>query len=192
VIVGSAAPAVPAGRVSGDAPATVVVKAPMDVTVTVNGQALTRRAAEEEMPSPSLRAGQDYAYTFEARATRDGRPTTLTRRVIVRAGQRSTVDFSSMTAAPAAAASEVGRVALVGPRNARVTVDGVVMGTVGSRPTFETPKLEAGRKYVYTIKADLPGADAPREVSKRVTVEAGKTTTVDFSELVADLRAARR
>jgi uncharacterized protein (TIGR03000 family) len=185
-----AAPAMPKAVASARDPAraTVLVKAPADVTVTVNGQATTRRSTEETFLTPPLESGKTYAYVFKAEATRDGAPVSRTRRITVRAGQRSEVDFTDLRAE---ASRAVAQVTVLGPGEARVIVDGVVMGTVGTRPTFETPMLEPGRKYFYTVKAELNGGGATRTASKRVTVEAGKAVTVDFRDLAVELRAAR-
>ncbi len=170
---------------SVDAPATVTVKAPADVVVTVNGQATTRRTEAEEFATPSLKAGQTYAYQFRAEATRAGKKVVLEKRVTVQAGQKTEVDF---TALASAAGRDVAKLTVVGPATARVIVNGVEVGTVASRPIFETPKLEAGRKYFYTVRAIVSEG---RSATKRVNVEAGKDVTVDFSELSATATAAR-
>ena len=46
------------------------------------------------VPSPPLSAGQAYHYTVKARWEQNGRQVERTRRVEVRAGQRSRVDFN--------------------------------------------------------------------------------------------------
>ena len=56
--------------------------------------------------------------------------------------------------------------------------------------SFQTPKLEPGRSYFYTLKADVVRDGRTVSASKRVTVEAGKEATVEFSDLL--VQQARR
>jgi uncharacterized protein (TIGR03000 family) len=172
-----------------EGPATVLLKAPADVVVTVNGQVATRRSEEEEFQTPNLRPGYTYSYQFKAEAIRDGKKVTLERRVTVRAGQKSVVDFGSLATAEG---RDVAKVRVIGPASARVIVNNVELGTVGNRPAFETPRLQPGRKYYYTIRAVVTQGGRVRTATQRVNVEAGKDVTVDFSELAIDVRSARR
>ena len=102
------------------APATVVIKAPMDVRITVNGQATDRQSAEQIFTTPDLQPGKTYSYDFRAEAVRDGKTVTRTQTVIVKAGQESRADFGDLTAADAPA-----HVTITAPADARLTVDGV-------------------------------------------------------------------
>jgi uncharacterized protein (TIGR03000 family) len=86
------------------APASVLVKAPADVMIRVNGQRISRRATEETFLTPALRPGQAYAYQFQAEVTRNGERVTRSRQVIVRTGRRSVVDFSDLASASVASA----------------------------------------------------------------------------------------
>jgi uncharacterized protein (TIGR03000 family) len=166
--------------------ATVVIKAANDVVVTVNDQVTTRRSTEETFRTPELEQGRTYSYTVKAEATRDGKKVSETKRVTVRAGQRSDVDFTALGNDQ----GDVARVTVLGPGAARLTVNDVELGTVESRRSFETPRLESGRRYYYTIKAEVSDAGQPRVATQRVYVEAGKNVTVDFRELTSAARAA--
>src|SRR5947209_5545369 len=76
--------------------ATVTVKAPLDVRVKFNGQLARRSAEEESFATPALEKGQKYSYQVVAEAERDGKTVTLTKKVSVKAGEQSMVDFSEL------------------------------------------------------------------------------------------------
>jgi uncharacterized protein (TIGR03000 family) len=159
--------------------ATVLVKAPMDANVLVDGQATTRSSAEETFTTPVLEPDRTYQYVFEVKAVRDGKPVTRTKQVLVQAGKQSEVDFSDL----GAAATGVAKVTVVGPADAKITVDGVECTLAGGERTFETPKLEAGRQYFYTVKAEVVREGRPQTETQRVVVEAGKHARVQFNQL---------
>jgi uncharacterized protein (TIGR03000 family) len=162
------------------APAAVTLKAPSDAIVTVNGQRATRTRPEETLYTPNLKPGHTYTYVFKAQLDRDGQTQTRTRRVVVRAGQQATVDFSGLSRPRA-----VARVTVVTPAEASLVVNGVKVGTVKARRTFETPALDPGQKYHYQIKARVKDAAGTREVSRRIAVKAGDSYTLDLAEVVS-------
>jgi uncharacterized protein (TIGR03000 family) len=157
------------------APATVLVKAPLDVHITVNGNVAERTTAEQLFTTPDLERGRTYSYEFRAEAVRDGKTVTRTRKVIVKAGQESKADFSDLTQADAPA-----HVTIAAPADARVTVDGVEIPAKAR--TFNTPTLEAGRKYYYTVKMAVTRDGRALSDSKHVVLESGKDVTVEFKE----------
>jgi uncharacterized protein (TIGR03000 family) len=165
--------------------AAVVVQAPMDVRITVNGRETARTAAEQTFTTPALEPGQLYAYVFRAEATRNGRAMTREQRVTVRAGQESRVDFTDLSEPGSPA-----RVRVKLPADADLFVDGVRVPMTSEVRSFQTPKLEAGRSYYYTLKADVVRAGRTVSASKRVTVEAGQEATVEFTDL--PVQSARR
>jgi uncharacterized protein (TIGR03000 family) len=166
--------------------ATVVVKAPADVKITVNGKETPRRTTEEEFLTPELQVGKSYSYVFSAEATRDGKKLAKTERIIVRPGERTVVDFSSMEVAVASV--ETARLTVILPEGARVFVNDVAL-TVKGKQTFETPKLEKGKTFFYNVKAELRRDGRTATETKKVSVEAGKSVTVDFTD--AKLTASR-
>lgn len=157
------------------APATVIVKAPLDVRVTVNGAVAERTKAEQVFTTPALDTGRTYSYEFQAEAARGGKTVTRTQRVVVKAGQQSIADFSGLTAANGPA-----HVTITAPADANVTVDGVEIPT--SARSFDTPALEAGRQYFYTVKMRATRDGRTINDSKRVVLESGKEATVEFKE----------
>jgi uncharacterized protein (TIGR03000 family) len=185
----AAAPAaLPAPKTTANA-ASVIIKAPTDVRVSVDGQATPRNAAEETFTTPDLEPGRSYEYLFKAEAVRDGKPVSRTKRVTVRAGQRSEADFSDLGVGPDV--TDVAKVTVIVPEDARVYVDGVLCPLTSTRRTFETPKLASGQRYFYTVRAEVTRDGQTRGDSRRVLVEAGKETTVEFRDLSAVQAALR-
>jgi uncharacterized protein (TIGR03000 family) len=161
------------------APATVIVKAPADVVITVNGQLTTRRSPEEAFLTPDLNPGRSYAYEFTAELTRGGEKVIRTRRITVRAGGRARVDFSAIAAEES---RDTARVTVVLPPNSRLLVDGVVYAANVTHRTFETPKLKPGKKYHYTLQAEVERGGRKTLESRRVQVQAGRDVLVNFTQ----------
>lgn len=184
----AAAAVAPAGQVvvATGSPATVVIKAPLAATVKVNGETTTRRASEESFETPALASGKTFAYNFEATLPKDGKAVTATRRVTVQAGSRTVVDFSEL-----GTDAEAAKVTVLLPKDARLTVNGVAYGSQ-ERQTFDTPKLAKGKRYFYTVVAERRGDGRPVAETRRVTVEAGKAVTVDFTAPAREVLTASR
>jgi uncharacterized protein (TIGR03000 family) len=69
------------------------------------------------------------------------------------------------------------------PADAKLYVDGVACPLTSEERTFKTPRLQPGRQYYYTIRAELVRDGEPVVDSRRVLVSAGKRAEVDFGEL---------
>jgi uncharacterized protein (TIGR03000 family) len=164
-----------------------VVKAPTDVKVTVNGQLTSRRSAEEEFQTPELKSGLTYSYVFRAEVVRDGQPVTRTQRLVVRAGQRSLVDFSDLREVKPEAAT----VKVVLPPGARFYVNGSHVPTREMSTTFETPPLVPGKVYRYNFEARFTGPERSEVLEEKLLVEGGKQFTVNFATQAA-ARLSRR
>ena len=87
--------------------ASVVIKASPDVKLKVNGQATPLDSVEQRFRTPLLQAGQVYSYEIVATGMRDGKEVSETRKVLVRAGQESRVDFTDMITGTTAPSSTV-------------------------------------------------------------------------------------
>lgn len=155
--------------------AIVVVKAPLDAAVLANGQLIEHAKTEQRFITPNLKPGKTYFYEFRAEAVRDGKTVTLSQKVTVKAGLELCADFSELSRRYAPAV-----VAIKAPADARLTVDGVE-GPMTSR-TFNTPTLESGRAYFYTVKAEMVRDGRAVRDSKHVMLEAGKEVKVEFKE----------
>lgn len=96
-----------------------------------------------------------------------------------------------ITVSSATAQVEVtARVTVRLPRDARLFVDEVFCPLPGEVRAFDTPPLDRGRKYFYTLTVEINHEGKPVRVSKRAILEAGKTTEVDFGTRLAILAAA--
>jgi uncharacterized protein (TIGR03000 family) len=80
--------------------AAIEVRVPANAEVSFQGVAMAQRGSVRQFVSPPLAQGQDYSYEVRAHWQDNGREVNETRRVQVRAGGRSTVDF--LTPAPTA------------------------------------------------------------------------------------------
>lgn len=179
-----AAPKVEKKATAAPAPATIVVSISPDAKLFVDGDAVRVTSASTSFLTPALESDQEYYYLLKAEAVRDGKTITETRRVAFRAGEVARVSFNEL-AAPAAAAA---RVTVRLPEDAKLFVDNVPC----AQRSFETPKLEAGRDYQYTLKAELVRDGQTHTASKRIVVQAGKETAVDFGTVIAPVQAAQR
>jgi uncharacterized protein (TIGR03000 family) len=74
--------------------------------------------------------------------------------------------------------SSVARVTIDLPADARVWVDNVFCPV----RSFDTPELEPGRKYFYTVRAELVRDGQTIVQSRRVTLSAGQDVNVNFSD----------
>jgi uncharacterized protein (TIGR03000 family) len=91
------------GSGSGMAPsrAQILVQLPTDAKLFVDDRLVTLPANQRTVVTPELDAGQDYYYIFRAEVVRNGTPVEDTRRVVIRAGARVTVDFGDLATAKA-------------------------------------------------------------------------------------------
>jgi uncharacterized protein (TIGR03000 family) len=78
------------------------------------------------------------------------------------------------------------------PADARLYVDDVPFNSTSGTRAFNTPKLEAGRDYTYTLKAEIVRNGQTRSDSRRVVFQAGKEINVDFRDLETSTATASR
>jgi uncharacterized protein (TIGR03000 family) len=94
------------------------------------------------------------------------------------------------SSAPAAPSPAVARVTVNLPANARLWVDQVECPLSSAVRSFDTPLLQPGQTYYYTLRMEVPGSGAPSE-SRRVLVSAGGQVTVDFNAAAVTATAQR-
>jgi uncharacterized protein (TIGR03000 family) len=85
-------------EVSVPAPAHVVVTLPEDARLFIGETACPLTSARREFNTPDLSPGQGYYYVLKAEVMREGRAVTASKRVTVRAGEETVVDFGEMRA----------------------------------------------------------------------------------------------
>src|SRR5262245_7116538 len=84
------------------------------------------------------------------------------------------IDKKRTEAAPA-------RITVHVPADAKVTVDGVECPLTSGARTFDTPKLQPGQQFYYTVQAEVVRDGKTRTETKRVIFEAGRKIDVEFS-----------
>jgi len=77
------------------------------------------------------------------------------------------------------------------PANAVLTFDGVPTQTSSTRRVFQSPPLQPGENYYYTLTAEIQRDGRPVSVSRRVNVRAGQTAQVSLSFPTAEATASR-
>ena len=76
---------------------SLVVTLPEGATFVVDGQVIPTAPGTQVFYTPDLQPGQDYFYTVQAQTVQDGQVVQVTRRVTVRAGEQSQVNFDVPT-----------------------------------------------------------------------------------------------
>lgn len=165
----------------------VTVRLPAAAKLFVDGKEanLTNRGTRSFF-TPRLERNQDYFYTVKAEMTRNGQTVSESKRVVVRAGQVSGVDFGDMSntvARSVTPASAPARITVSLPADARLFVDDVACNLTSGTRSFDTPKLEPGREYSYVLKAEVERDGKMRTDTRRVVFQAGKQVAVDFRSL---------
>jgi uncharacterized protein (TIGR03000 family) len=81
-----------------NAPAQLVITLPEDARLLIEGKPTRQTGASRTFVSPPLEPGADYTYELTVEVVRDGRPLAQTKKVPVRAGETTNVDFSTVGA----------------------------------------------------------------------------------------------
>ena len=75
----------------------LIVDVPAGAQLYVDDTATKTQAEHRTFQTPDLEPGQTYYYDVRVEAQRDGKPVSVTRRVLVRAGQETHADFTDLT-----------------------------------------------------------------------------------------------
>jgi uncharacterized protein (TIGR03000 family) len=67
------------------------VNLPADAVLTIDGERTTSTSAERIFYTPALETGREFEYTLQAKVVRDGQEKVIKQRVIVCAGEQTTV-----------------------------------------------------------------------------------------------------
>lgn len=87
--------------------ATVVVKLPADAKLYAEGRALNLTSAERKFTTPPLPGDRDAVYNFRIEYTRDGEQVTQSKKVTVRAGSVSVLEFNDLLSKGVSKAGEL-------------------------------------------------------------------------------------
>ena len=169
----------------------VIVQLPADARLYVDGQVANLTSTPRTFVTPALQPGRDYYYTLRAEAVRDGQVVADSKRVIVRAGAEARVAFDNLVVPVARAAEPApARITVRLPADARLFVNGEACALTSNTRSFETPRLQPGREYAYTLKAEVVRDGRTRSESRQVVFQAGKQVQVEF-KLAAESVASR-
>lgn len=166
--------------------AQLVVRVPADAKLYADGQATTLTGSERSFMTPEITAGKDFAYTLKMEVTKDGQVQSEIKKVVVRAGHRTVVDFVS-----AQADRVTSEVTVTLPENTKLYVDGVVAVSKAGTHTFKTPELPKGQQFAYSFRAEVDNNGRTESQIQRVVFKAGEAIKVDFTEVSADKTVAK-
>lgn len=95
--------------------------------------------------------------------------------------------FKNVLPNPTISADQRATVSIRLPADARLSVDGVPLELTGADRVFTTPELPIARDYTYNFKIEYDRNGRTLSESQKVTVTAGKTSTVVFEDLTASI-----
>jgi uncharacterized protein (TIGR03000 family) len=102
-----------------------------------------------------------------------------------------TVIYSVPVKTVAVVSPNVATVVVKLPADARLTIDGEGTTSTSTERTFESPALEAGKVYSYTLEASYLKDGKTVTVSKKIKIEAGKVSNVDLLDTATTNGVAR-
>jgi uncharacterized protein (TIGR03000 family) len=170
----------------------VIVQAPADAAVFVDGVRVPSAAGARTLVTPQLEPARDYYYTLRAEATRNGKLVTRSQRVVVRAGKQVRVNFGELASTSSTDGSAPSHLRVHVPEDARLFVDGIAVPLTGSVRSFDTPELATGSSYYYTLRVELPRDGQLRSDIRRVSIQAGQMVDVHFNDNQPAIRTASR
>jgi uncharacterized protein (TIGR03000 family) len=187
-----AAPVYAAAPMTQPGQAEIIVQLPADARLYVDGQPVTLKSTARRIVTPRLENGQQYYYTLRAEATRDGKPVRAEKRVTFRAGDVARVNLDDLSGQTAeATAMAPAHLTVRVPSRAQLFVNGTLLNGSGSLRSFDTPALQAGQDYFYTLKAEIQLDGRTKSEIRQVDVAAGRNVSVDFEDLTRVTTASR-
>jgi uncharacterized protein (TIGR03000 family) len=85
------------GQTNGAEPARVTVLLPSEARLYVHGRLCDLTSDTRSFDTPPLQPGRDYYYVLKAAIERDGRTIEVSKKVLLRAGKRTVVDFGDLS-----------------------------------------------------------------------------------------------
>jgi len=161
--------------------AQIKVHVPNGATVYANGQLMRQTGPVRTFETPEIAHGRDHHYTLKVEAVVNGEARVASRRVTVRAGWASNVDFRSMANDKATSAVTVNL-----PAAAKLLVEGKEAAAAVVTSGFNTPELPVGQEVTYTFQTETPRDGRTEVETRRVTFKAGDPVLIDFSRKATD------
>jgi uncharacterized protein (TIGR03000 family) len=153
--------------------AIVYVRLPEGAKLFANGQPTNQTGTERVFATPDLTPGYDFNYTMSVEWISNGETKTAKKQVTVRAGHRTTVDFTER-------ATSAVTVSL--PPNSRLTVDGIDTRMTGGKHTFKTPEMPKGHPVSYEFRAEIERQGKKEVLTQKVAFKAGEPIEINFIE----------
>lgn len=161
--------------------AVVSVKLPADAILYADGQLTRLTSNERTFLTPSLASGQRYQYDLKVEYVRDGKPVTDSKKIFVKAGERTDVEFVDKGLDQTEKVSS--NVTVIVPNDAKLIVDRVIDETTGSKREFRTPALPKGHEFQYSFRAEIVRNGKKEAQTQLVVFKAGEPIKVDFSDM---------
>jgi uncharacterized protein (TIGR03000 family) len=164
--------------------ATVTIQVAEGSKLTIDGKAIAMTSATQTFVTPQLDPSRVYFYEMKASAKKDGKELSANKKVAVRAGEKVTVDLRDLKPwkAPAPEKDQAS-LSVKLPADAKLYVDGVLCPLESAERIFETPPLEKGKQFTYTLKAEVVREGKTTSETKLVPIEAGQQVSVEFGNL---------
>ena len=159
------------------------VNVPDDAKVTINDRETEIEGGERAFVANGLVKNESYEFVVRAEVERDGVMSAETKRVVMRGGDVSTLDFDF---SPAKLAAEKTRpsvdtvLRIHVPQDASVYLAGQEMKQKGPMRVFKTSKLDPGQEFTdYTIRVVMNERQGEAE-ERSVTLIGGETQDVEI------------
>lgn len=158
--------------------ATVIVTLPADARLYVDGQLMTLTGTVRTFRAPGLRPNAKYTYTIRVEMERNGKKVEDSKTVEIQPGQTTQVLFTE----PTTPTSGTARLDIKIPEGATLTVEGQTLKS--GQQSIQTPALEAGKDYVYTLKLENDRNGRKETLTRDVNFRAGEVIAVSFDAIV--------
>jgi uncharacterized protein (TIGR03000 family) len=156
--------------------ATIIVTLPVDARLYVDGTLMTLTGAVRTFRAPNLQPNLKYTYTIRMEVERNGKKLEDSKTVELQPGKTTQVVF-----AEPAPASGTARLDIKVPAGATLTVEG--QAYAAGQQSIQTPALESGKDYVYTLKLENDRNGRKETLTRDVNFRAGEVVAVSFEAL---------
>jgi uncharacterized protein (TIGR03000 family) len=162
--------------------AVVAVRLPADAKLYADGQLTELTSSERKFYTPSLNPNQRYQYELKVEYVRAGKPVQEAKKVVVKAGETTEVEFVENTAL-ASYEEAVSKVTIRVPADAVIFVDDQMNDVRSTVREFRTPQLPKGKTFGYQFRAEVMREGKKVSQVQSVTFKAGENVNVDFRDM---------
>ncbi len=128
---------------------TVIVRMPTDAKLFVEGKSMTVKDGERTFVTPSLPTDREALYSFKIEFVRDGETLTITKKVNIRGGKSTTVDFNDILSGKARSATDQSAKALPEVKIESNSNANGISRTMDEVPTVKPPVMDHAK---FTVK----------------------------------------